>query len=64
MVLLFLRILPGKIWYLKFLLEGYDGLAMLTTIEADQGLVRLAVPESRVSEVFRLLENLAGELAA
>lgn len=60
---LYLRISPGKIGYLKFLLEGYDGLAVLTTMDADHGLVRLLVPPARYAEAFLLLENLAAELA-
>ncbi|MDH3328279.1 MAG: DUF4911 domain-containing protein [Desulfobulbaceae bacterium] len=62
-VFLFLHVMPAKIWYLKFLLEGYDGLALLTTIDRNKGLVRLAVPRPRYTEVMLLLENLAGELA-
>lgn len=62
MVFLCLRIMPGRIGYLKFLLEGYDGLAMLTTLDATTGLVRLYVHRSRYAEAVRLLESLAVEL--
>ena len=59
---LFLRIRPGKIGFLKFLLEGYDGLALLSTVDSRTGLVRLAVPKSRYTELVLLLDNLALEL--
>jgi len=62
-VFLFLYIMPAKIWYLKFLLEGHDGLALMTTTDRSNGMIRLAVPRSRYMEVMHLLNNLAGELA-
>ena len=63
-VFLFLRINTAEIGYFKFLLEGYDGLAVLTTIDVTQGLVRLVIPVSRYPEVIQVLENLAVELQA
>lgn len=62
-VFLFLHVMPAKIWYLKFLLEGYDGLALLTTVDRGRGLVCLALSRPRYTEVMLLLENLAGELS-
>ncbi len=61
-VFLFLRIIPAKIGLFKFLLEGHDGLALLTTVEKETGLVRLAVPRSRYTELIHLVDNLAHEL--
>jgi len=55
--------MPSKIGFFKFLLEGYDGLALLSTIDRDTGLVRLIVPRSRYTELVCLLDNLAPELA-
>jgi hypothetical protein len=62
MTQLFLRIAPDRIGYLRFLLEGYDGLAILTTIDSGNGLVRLAVPRARYTEVMLLLKNQSGKL--
>ena len=56
---LYLRIASGQIAFLKFILEGYDGLAVLSTMDADTGLVRLLYPASRGRELFRLLDALA-----
>lgn len=61
-VFLYLYILPDRIWYLKFLLEGYDGMALLTTIDRDKGLIRLSLPRARYSECMHLLHNLADGL--
>ncbi len=59
---LFLRIASARIGIFRFLLEGYDGLALLSTVDSKTGLVRLAVPGSRYMELMRLLESLAPEL--
>jgi len=62
MVLLYLRIRPDRIGYLKFLLEGYDGLAILTTIDSNYGLIRLALSRPRYVEAVCFLQSVAGEL--
>ncbi len=59
---LYLRISKDKIGYLRFILEGYDGLAQLTTIDAGQGLVRLLFPDSRYAEVISLLDGVATDI--
>lgn len=56
--------MPGKIAFLKFILEGYDGLALLSTVNNNEGLVRLAVPDSRYDELLSLLGYLSPELVA
>ncbi len=57
-----LRIRPEKISWLRFILEGYDGLAVLSTVSAKQGLVRMQTLDCRFIETMRLLEALAGDL--
>ena len=55
-----LRISPDKIHYLKFILEGYDNLATLSTINARQGLVAIRyLPESE-----RDLTDLLAEITS
>lgn len=58
----YLRIRPDKIALFRFLLEGYDGLAVLSTMDAKQGLVRLIVPKSRYAELWRLLFAICEDL--
>ena len=58
----FFLIRPEKIAFFRFILEGYDGLALLSTIDQKQGLVKVLVPDSRVTELWRLLENLSDQL--
>ncbi|CAK8719846.1 MAG: protein of unknown function (DUF4911) [Candidatus Electronema aureum] len=58
----YLRIRPDRISLFRFLLEGYDGLAVLSTLDARQGLVRLIVPKSRYAELWALLAAICEEL--
>ena len=60
---LFLRIRPERISWLRFLLEGYDGLAVLTTLSAAEGLVRLRLLDCALVETMRLLAAVAGDLS-
>ena len=59
----FLRIRPERISWLRFLLEGYDGLAVLTTLSAAEGLVRLRLLDCALVETMRLLAAVAGDLS-
>jgi len=58
----FLKIRTDRISLFRFILEGYDGLAVLSTIDAQQGLVRLIVPQSRYVELWQLLDAVCGDL--
>ncbi len=52
---------PRKIGMLRFLLEGYDGLTTLTTLNASQGLVCCLVPNGQYATLLRLLESFSAE---
>ena len=57
-----LRISPDKIHYLKFILEGYDNLATLSTINARQGLVAIRyLPESE-RDLTELLSDITSDI--
>ncbi len=58
----YLRIRPNQIALFRFLLEGYDGLAVLSTMDAKQGLVRLIVPASQYRELWQLISAICEEL--
>ncbi len=58
----FLVIRPEHIGWLRFLLEGYDGLAVLTTLSVAKGLVRLRTLDCNYAEAMRLMEALAPKL--
>ena len=56
------RVDPYEIHYLKFILEAYEGLATLTTLDPDQGLVQLAVPPGCKRSLEALIEALGQEM--
>ncbi|XOF32839.1 MAG: DUF4911 domain-containing protein [Candidatus Electrothrix sp. YB6] len=58
----YLKIRTDRISLFRFLLEGYDGLATLSTVDVRQGVVRLIVPKSRYTELWQLLTAICGEL--
>ncbi|MDH5299067.1 MAG: DUF4911 domain-containing protein, partial [Desulfobulbaceae bacterium] len=53
-----LRIAPERIHFLKFILEGYDGLAVQSTVDARRGVVEIRYPLSRKVELDLLLASL------
>jgi hypothetical protein len=59
---LYIRIAPARIGLLRFLLEGYDGLAVLSTCDKMTGCVRLLVPRPRYAELMHFLSAVAPEL--
>lgn len=52
----------AEIGRLRFLLEGYDGLAFARTLDQHSGLVEIAYSPERVRDVDLLLMALAEEL--
>ena len=56
-------ILPrAEIGHLRFLLESYDGLAFVRTLDKQKGLVEIAYPPSRTHDVVSLLKDLTSEV--
>lgn len=60
---LYLRIAPCRIHFLRFILEGYDGLAILSTVDVRGGLVLIRYPDTNAPVLFALLSDLAEGLA-
>ena len=59
---LYARISPSRIHFLRFILEGYDGLAVLSTINAKTGVVLLRFSQEVKNDVVALLEDMAETL--
>lgn len=59
---LFLHIHPEKFHTLKFILEGYDNLALLSSVAQKPGLVRIRYPVELSKELFLLLSAVAKDL--
>ena len=53
---------PYEIHYLRFILEAYEGLATLTTLDPLKGLIQLAVPPGCEGSLKALMEALGQEL--
>lgn len=49
--------------YLRFIIESYEGLATLSTVDGKVGIVSLAVPGCFVEEMDRLVLALENEIA-
>jgi hypothetical protein len=58
----YFRIDKNKIGLFRFLLEGYEGIATLTTIDPARGRVVLLVPPGCEKDVDTLLDDLSGDI--
>lgn len=58
----YLRISPGKFHYLKFILEGYDNLAILSACDRYAGIVVIRYPQDMAADLFGLLAAIAASL--
>jgi arginine repressor len=56
---IYLRISPGKFHFLKFILEGYDNLAILSSFQGADGIVVIRYPNEMAEDLFNLLGCLA-----
>jgi hypothetical protein len=59
---LYLQIRRDKFYYLKFLLEGYDGLAILSSSEIRKDIVLIRYPDEQKRNLFALLASIADVL--
>ena len=57
-----IRISPDRIHYLKFILEGYDNLATLSTVNARQGLVEIRYLPEVKDDLSDLLTEIASDI--
>ena len=59
----FLRIAPSRFHYLKFLLEAYDNLCVLSSFDSKMGIVIVRYPDSSAKECFLLLGSIAHQIS-
>ena len=52
------RIDRREIFFLKFILEAYDGIAVFTTIDPEAGVIRLDIPPGCETDVDKVLCDL------
>ena len=58
----YLRIDRREISFLKFILEAYDGIATLTTIDPHQGIVLLRIAPGCEDDVKTTLQDLKKDI--
>lgn len=56
---IFLRISPGKFHILKFILEGYDNMGLISSYRNDKGIILLRYSKDFAREVMELLASLS-----
>ena len=59
---LLIQLPRSEIAYFNFLLESYEGLASVRTLDPQRGILELMVPEGCLSETKKLLEALKEEI--
>ena len=57
-----LEISPERIHFLKFILEGYDGLAVLSTVDSMQGIVEIKYPPEVKNDLTDLLNSITPQI--
>lgn len=60
--LLYLRISPDRFHFLKFIIEAYDNIAILSSVDNREGIVVLRYSEGYKKELFALLGSIAPKL--
>ena len=58
----YLRIDRREISFLRFIFEGYDGIAILTTIDPDLGVVLLQIAPGCEKDVEMILQDLKKDI--
>jgi hypothetical protein len=59
----YFRLPRREIGYLRFILESYDGLAFVRTLDPQEALVEIVFPDSRRRDADALLSSLVEELS-
>ena len=57
-----IRIDPEQIYFLKFILEGYDNLTIMSTVDRAEGVMELKYPSELEQDVKGVLQSMAQRL--
>lgn len=58
-----LRLSPADIAYVKFVIESYEGIAVVRTIDRKDALITLLIAADFAGEARRILESIRREVA-
>ena len=53
-----LRIDPSSVFFFRFILEGYDNMFMLSTVDPRAGLVEVRAAKDSVKDLLLILKSL------
>ncbi|MBF0301519.1 MAG: DUF4911 domain-containing protein [Desulfamplus sp.] len=56
------RVDKSRIGFLKFIFEAHDGLAVITTLDAKEGVVRFAIAPGCMEDVEAVLADLKKDI--
>ena len=57
-----IRIQRREICFIKHIFEAYEGVALLTTLDPDRGVLRLRIPPGQEAVVSAILDDLRAHL--
>jgi hypothetical protein len=58
----YFRVDRGKIYFLKFIFEAYDGIVSITTVDSGLGIVSLSIPPGCETDVDMVLNELKNDM--
>ena len=59
---LYFLIDSGRFHFLKFILEGYDNLAILSSIDGKRGVVRVKAARESLTELMWVMSDISGDI--
>lgn len=62
-VVRYFKVKRGDLVFLKFILEAYEGMSTLSTVEPMEAIVRLSVPSGFDTDMQSLLDFLSAEIS-
>lgn len=57
-----LRIEPSSVYFLRFILEGYDNMYMLSTLDQSKGLVRIISAYGAHDDLMEIVKSLGEKI--
>lgn len=58
----YFRVERHDLVYLKFILEAYEGMSTLSTVEKTATIVRLAIPDGFADDMQQLLDAVSADI--
>jgi len=58
----FLKLNRKDISYMQFIIESYEGLAAVTTVDENVAIIKLSIMPDSVSDVDKILDSLRKEV--